>query len=133
MNYYHRAGDRLQTVLADARLGMLGAHQAANAAVALAVCERLQEQGAQLSESGLRRGLEQAYSPARIEILSWQPTVIMDTAHNVASIEALLDVLRAAFRSGRDGWSSAPRAAKMSPACCGCWSTTSTRSSAPAT
>ncbi len=97
MNYYHRHGQQRQTVLADLALPMLGAHQAANAGVALATCERLREQGTELSEISLRRGLERAYSPGRIEVLSWHPTVIIDTAHNVASVAALLAVLQSSF------------------------------------
>jgi dihydrofolate synthase / folylpolyglutamate synthase len=35
--------------------------------------------------------------PARIEIVSRQPVVILDSAHNAASIAALIEVLRASF------------------------------------
>ena len=97
MDYYHQKGDHRQRMLADLQLGLLGSHQAANAAVALATCEALSAQGAQLSEEAIRRGLERARSPARIELLSWHPAVIIDTAHNLASIAALIQVLQESF------------------------------------
>jgi dihydrofolate synthase/folylpolyglutamate synthase len=78
-------------------LGALGAHQAANASLAWAACECLQEQGVAVPEAAIRRGLASGRCPARIEVLSQRPTRIVDTAHNAASIEALLRVLRESF------------------------------------
>jgi dihydrofolate synthase/folylpolyglutamate synthase len=87
--------------LADVRLGMLGQHQAANAAAAIAAVRRLVEQGWSIEEDAMRRGLSAARCPARIEVVGEQPTVILDVAHNVASIAALLEVLRERFPQGR--------------------------------
>jgi dihydrofolate synthase/folylpolyglutamate synthase len=42
-------------------------------------------------------GIGRARCPARIEILSRSPTVILDTAHNPASIAALLDLILERF------------------------------------
>jgi len=88
-------------VLRGVRLGMLGAHQAANAAVAICAVGRLVEQGWAIDDAALRSGLASAKVPARIELVSERPTVILDVAHNVASIEALLGVLADRFRSRR--------------------------------
>ncbi len=77
-------------------LGMIGEHQAANAAVALAVIERLLEQGWRIDDAAIRQGLETARCAARIEVLQVAPTVLIDTAHNLASIAALLKVLTGA-------------------------------------
>ena len=76
------------------RLGLLGRHQAANAATAIAAARRLAEQGWAIDEASLRGGLAAARCPARIEVVSRRPAVILDVAHNVASIAALFDVLR---------------------------------------
>jgi dihydrofolate synthase/folylpolyglutamate synthase len=81
--------------LADLELGLIGEHQAANAAVALATLECLSTQGWKFDETALRRGLREARCPARIEVLRVQPTVVIDTAHNAASIAALLKELDA--------------------------------------
>ena len=87
--------------LDDVRLAMLGRHQAANAASAIAAIGRLCEQGWSIDEQALRHGLAEARTPARIEVLGEQPTVIVDVAHNVASIEALVEVLGERFPARR--------------------------------
>jgi dihydrofolate synthase / folylpolyglutamate synthase len=87
--------------LADVRVGMLGRHQAANAAAAIAAANRLRERGWSISDEALRRGLANARCPARIEQLGTSPAVILDVAHNLASIEALLAVLRERFAPRR--------------------------------
>jgi len=74
-------------------LGMVGRHQAANASVALATCSQLRRDGWRLDEATMRCGLVEAFCPARIEVLSREPTVILDTAHNPASIAALVELI----------------------------------------
>ncbi len=80
-------------------LQLLGEHQAANAALAVATCLELQRQGWSISPEAIRMGLAELTLPARIEILSRQPTVVLDVAHNVASAQALVDVLTTSFVS----------------------------------
>jgi dihydrofolate synthase/folylpolyglutamate synthase len=75
------------------RLALLGHHQAANAAVALAAVGVLQSAGWSVTERAIRRGLETVALPARVEVVDQCPTVILDSAHNVASAEALVQVL----------------------------------------
>lgn len=77
------------------RLGLLGAHQAANAAVAVAALDQLRKTGMPISERAIAKGLAGVRWPARIELVGERPTVILDTAHNVPSVEALLDTLSA--------------------------------------
>ncbi|MEX1224089.1 MAG: folylpolyglutamate synthase/dihydrofolate synthase family protein, partial [Pirellulales bacterium] len=67
------------------RLGMPGAHQACNAAVALATATFLQAYWP-IPEEALRRGLQAARLPARIEIIRRDPTIVLDAAHNPASM-----------------------------------------------
>jgi dihydrofolate synthase / folylpolyglutamate synthase len=78
-------------------LGLLGRHQAANAAVALAAVAELQRHGWQIPEQAIRRGLAGMTWPARVEVLSRRPTVVLDAAHNAASVAALVDTLDEAF------------------------------------
>ncbi len=80
-------------------LQLLGEHQASNAALAVATCLEMQRQGWSISSEAIRAGLTELSLPARVEILSRQPTVVLDVAHNVASAQALVDVLMASFRS----------------------------------
>lgn len=82
-------------------LPLLGEHQAANAAVALAAIGELVRQGWSISPSALRQGLAQVRVPARAEVVRGRPTVILDTAHNVASIDALVSLFGTHFSAER--------------------------------
>jgi dihydrofolate synthase / folylpolyglutamate synthase len=82
-------------------LGLLGRHQAANAAVALAAVEELRQQGWTIPEAAIRRGLADIVWPARVEVVSRRPAVVLDAAHNVASIAALVEVLEESFSAAR--------------------------------
>jgi dihydrofolate synthase/folylpolyglutamate synthase len=85
----------------DVQLGLVGRHQAANAAIAAAMLVELASQGWQISDQAMRQGLAQVRWPARIELLSTRPTVILDSAHNRASIEALIETLEESFPARR--------------------------------
>jgi dihydrofolate synthase / folylpolyglutamate synthase len=85
----------------NVELGPLGRHQAANAAVALAVLDELRGLGWQLPENDVRRGLANLKVPARIEIIARSPTVVLDTAHNIASVQSLLQTLEESFDASR--------------------------------
>jgi dihydrofolate synthase/folylpolyglutamate synthase len=82
-------------------LAMHGRHQAANAAVALAVIAELRHQGWCVSLEAMRRGLGQAALPGRVEILAGEPSVVLDTAHNPASARALVEALAELPRPSR--------------------------------
>lgn len=74
-----------------------GAHQAHNTALAVTVIERLRDAGWCVEEQALRRGLQEVHWPARIEVLQERPTIVVDAAHNWASIRALLETLESDF------------------------------------
>src|SRR5262249_32545547 len=74
-------------------LGLLGEHQAANAAVAVAVVERLRAGGLHVPEGAVRTGLATVHWPARLEVVGRHPLVVLDCAHNVASASALVQTL----------------------------------------
>jgi dihydrofolate synthase/folylpolyglutamate synthase len=82
-------------------LGLLGEHQAANAAVALACVEELCQQGWSVPDEAVAAGLAGVQWPARLEILGRRPLAVLDCAHNVASAQALVEALRASFPPGR--------------------------------
>ncbi len=91
--------------LRDLRVGLLGAHQAENAAVALAVLEAIAERGdgrgrpIALTDDALRRGFADARWPGRLEMLDGSRIglgrVLLDGAHNPAGAAALTRSLRA--------------------------------------
>ncbi len=77
----------------DLSLGAPGAHQAANAALALACARRL----GLVDDAALARAAQRAFAapalPARIEIVSRAPWIVIDGAHTEASAQALARVL----------------------------------------
>lgn len=84
--------------ISSVSLGLLGRHQAANAALAIATCRRLISTGDySVSEDAIRSGLTQVSCPARIEVVASHPTIVVDTAHNPASMQALFNTLDEAF------------------------------------
>jgi dihydrofolate synthase/folylpolyglutamate synthase len=82
-------------------LGLLGAHQAANAAVVVACIEELREQGLSIPDSAVAMGLANVFWPARLEVLARSPWIVLDCAHNTASVEALIDTLNESFSASR--------------------------------
>ncbi|MDI6783218.1 MAG: folylpolyglutamate synthase/dihydrofolate synthase family protein [bacterium] len=77
------------------RIQMLGKHQLINATLAVAGIEALQFR---LLRRSIRNGLNQTVWPGRLEVVRTEPMVVLDGAHNVASVEslraALLDIFK---------------------------------------
>lgn len=82
-------------------LSLPGRHQGANAATALATLDELRRLGWNLAESDVRRGLAELHWPARVEVVARRPCLVLDAAHNTASIEALLAALDESFSARR--------------------------------
>lgn len=75
------------------KIPLLGAHQLENAATAVAALEVLREQGHHIPASAVVRGFASVSWPCRMEVLSRDPLVVADGAHNLYSMGALLDSL----------------------------------------
>lgn len=73
------------------KIQLLGRHQVINAACALAAREQLAE--VPFSEEAARAGLAAARWPGRLEVVSREPLVILDGAHNTDGIQALREAL----------------------------------------
>ena len=78
-------------------LGLLGEHQAANAAVVVATVEVLAKEGVAIPDEAVAKGLAEVDWPARLEVVGRRPIVVLDCAHNVASAQALVDTLLGSF------------------------------------
>jgi dihydrofolate synthase/folylpolyglutamate synthase len=81
------------------RLRMLGSHQADNASLAVAAWLSLTTRGWNLTTDALAKALAETQVPARIECVSTRPWIVIDSAHNEASIEALLNTLDQVFEA----------------------------------
>jgi dihydrofolate synthase/folylpolyglutamate synthase len=84
--------------LAELRIGLLGAHQAQNAAVVLALLDALRERWSlRIPEAALRAGLANARWPGRLELLDGAGLVpgrlLLDGAHNPDGAAALARAL----------------------------------------
>ncbi|GGS47042.1 dihydrofolate synthase [Streptomyces pseudogriseolus] len=86
-------------------LPLHGAHQAHNAAVALAAVEAFFGVGAQRAEpldiDTVRRAFASVASPGRLEIVRRSPTVVLDAAHNPAGARAAAAAIGEAFDFSR--------------------------------
>jgi dihydrofolate synthase/folylpolyglutamate synthase len=82
-------------------LGLLGEHQAHNAALAVAATDLLRNAGLPLPPAAVAAGLGGVDWPGRVEVVGRNPTVILDTAHNVPSAEALARTLAETFPEAR--------------------------------
>lgn len=88
----------LGKTLSDLRLSLLGEHQFANAALALAALELYAEAtGLVIGEDAIRQGLENVHFAGRLEVVQHEPTVVLDGAHNEEKINALAAALPALF------------------------------------
>ncbi|EFX41186.1 bifunctional folylpolyglutamate synthase/dihydrofolate synthase [Streptococcus peroris] len=79
--------------------GLLGLHQVENAGMALALLDTFcQETGRELPENDIvAQALEGTSWPGRLEIVSREPLMILDGAHNPHAIKALLATLEERF------------------------------------
>jgi dihydrofolate synthase/folylpolyglutamate synthase len=79
-------------------LPLFGAHQAHNAACALAAVEAFLGAGRdRLDLYPVRAAFASVSSPGRLEVVRRSPTIVLDAAHNPAGAEATADALREAF------------------------------------
>jgi len=79
--------------------GLLGLHQIENAGMAIALLDNFcQEDGRELASNDLlAQALEETRWPGRLEIVSRDPLMILDGAHNPHAIKALLATLQERF------------------------------------
>lgn len=82
----------------DVEISMVGRHQAENLKTALATLEILRKSGAvKLDREALYEGLKRARQPGRFEVISEDPLVIIDGAHNEAGAQALQETMAQYF------------------------------------
>ncbi|MGO9114098.1 MAG: bifunctional folylpolyglutamate synthase/dihydrofolate synthase [Thermoguttaceae bacterium] len=83
------------------KLALPGRHQAANAATALATLDVLRQALWSIPVEAVQRALAGLSWPARVQVISRRPAVVLDAAHNVASIQALVETLEESFSAAR--------------------------------
>ena len=73
-------------------LPLIGEHQIENAKTAMATIEVLKK-SFKITDENIAQGFAKAVNPARFEVLSKNPLIILDGAHNPNGIEALKNAL----------------------------------------
>ncbi len=81
-------------VSSDTKLGLFGAYQRKNAGVAVEIVKHLD---IEISEENILKGLMNARWLGRMQIVSFEPFIMLDGAHNPSGIQALYDSLNEAY------------------------------------
>lgn len=69
------------------KTGLLGRHQAENAATAITACDAFaSEHGFEIDDAQIAKGLIEVSWPGRLEVVSKDPLTILDCAHNPSAI-----------------------------------------------
>jgi len=79
-------------------LGLHGSHQADNASLALVAVEEFFD--AALPDDVVEEAFGSVVVPGRLEVVGRAPTIVLDTAHNVAGAEALAQAVAQDFATG---------------------------------
>ena len=89
----HRAGGfsyyGIENTWHNMHTPLLGHYQVGNAALAIAACELLNKDKAEISRKNIQDGLSKTRWPGRLEIVSDNPCVILDGAHNLIAARNL--------------------------------------------
>lgn len=80
---------------------LLGENQVMNAVVAIETCEVLNEQGYDITENSIRKGLKETIWPGRFEIINTQPIFVVDGAHNEDAARSLQKSIELYFKGKR--------------------------------
>ena len=83
--------------IAGLHINLLGKYQIKNARNALCAVKLLRKEGVNIPDEAVRRGLAGAVWHARFEVLSREPLVIYDGAHNREGVDALYESVREYF------------------------------------
>lgn len=78
----------------DLKVSLLGEHQCENTPIVIEIIECLRAKGYRISEEALRNGIFNTRWPGRFQVISKNPAIILDGAHNPHGISALQNNLR---------------------------------------
>jgi dihydrofolate synthase/folylpolyglutamate synthase len=77
----------------ELQIPLLGDYQVLNAVTAYAALDSLRSTGFKIEHSAIEKGFREVNWPARFEVLRRQPPLIVDSAHNPASMGKLRETL----------------------------------------
>lgn len=86
--YFRYSSTKLQ-----GEIQMLGEHQLKNAAMAMMALTILAEQGYTIKWEHALNGIKETIIPGRFETMQYNPTIIVDGAHNPAGVQSFLQTI----------------------------------------
>ncbi|MBD3183304.1 bifunctional folylpolyglutamate synthase/dihydrofolate synthase [Candidatus Poribacteria bacterium] len=99
--YHHDKGFSVEGIsdkYDNLTMPLIGKHQRINASTAIGAVEALKFNGFNISGDSIRSGLSSVKWPARVEVMSENPAIILDVAHNEASAKALRETIQNNFK-----------------------------------
>lgn len=82
----------------ELKIRLLGEHQLVNAATAVGLIDALRQRNLNITQDAVRKGLYNTLWPARCEVISAGPFVVLDGAQNASSMRALREALERNFK-----------------------------------
>jgi len=79
------------------KTNMRGSFQGENIAIAIAAVESLEVNGVFITDESIAIGIEKTVNPGRMEIISSNPCILLDGAHNIAGMKILKETLNDDF------------------------------------
>jgi len=89
----YRRGHEARPEYPELDLPLMGRFQLENACTAVAAIEALRERGLGIADEAVRAGLAQVRWPGRLQVLSREPLIVVDGAHNAYSMSQLVQTL----------------------------------------
>lgn len=83
----------------DLKTSLIGEHQIYNAATAFEAAQAMRSKGIRLSDTDIYSGILKAGMPARLQVVSRNPLIVIDGAHNPDGIAALVKSLNTVFKA----------------------------------
>ena len=76
---------------------LLGTFQGENLTLSLICIEALQIKGVYITDENIKEGVEKTTNPGRMEILGFEPIILIDGAHNIAGMQMLKKTIKKDF------------------------------------
>lgn len=87
-----------QTIIRDIRLNLRGIFQIRNSSMVITAILAIQKYFPGITIESIKKGLSHLKIPGRFQVLSLNPTIIFDPAHNTGAIEAILGIIDERYR-----------------------------------
>jgi dihydrofolate synthase / folylpolyglutamate synthase len=91
----------MKTKFENVFVNLRGDYQFDNGALALATAECLTSTGFPMDEGAMRKGLSRVEWPGRLEVVSENPTILLDAAHNAHGAHSLKGYLKSHYSEKR--------------------------------